>query len=148
MAESKELFRLFVFTHLGIPTGIFPKSLIKIWLDLADILSIHKIVCLFVCLFLFFVYYLNHLVICTGRFPECLVRIWFDFAVIKNCLFVYWFVCLLVCLFVCFCYFNLSHLWIPPGRFYESFVKIRLDLGYCWSKISLFVCLFFHLNHL
>ena len=46
------------------------------------------------------------------------------------------FICLFVCLFVCLFYLN--HLGIPPGRFPEIFVKIRLDLAEIFMIKNLF----------
>ena len=52
------LFVCFCLNRLGIPTRRFPENLVKIWLDLAEILWIWKIVCLFVCLIVCLFYYL------------------------------------------------------------------------------------------
>merc|ERR1711895_76625 len=49
---------VFYFNHLGTPTEIYPENVVKIPLDLAEILRIRKLdwkmfICLFVCLFVY-----------------------------------------------------------------------------------------------
>ena len=126
MVNIKKFICLFIFlwfdylSHLRIPPGRFLESFLKIGLDLAVIILIHKIV-LFVSLsfYLFVCVYLNYHRISPERFPESIIRIRLnlsDILLIKKL-----FISLFVCIF--------SHLRITLGRFHETLVKIGLHLS-------------------
>ena len=77
----------FCFNHSGTPTESFSENVVKIQLDLAEILRTRKLdlkclfVYLFVCLFIdLFVICFNHCRIPTGSFPQNLAKIRLDLA--------------------------------------------------------------------
>ena len=102
------------FNRFGTPLGIYPQNLVKIPLDLAEILRIRKFtgkclfVCLFVCLIIYLFFCFNHHRIPKGSFPQNFVKIGLDLAEILRIskldwkMFICLFVCLLVYIFVCF----------------------------------------------
>ena len=99
----------------------------KIWLNLADILSIYK-------LFLFYLFELpsdTHSKV-SWKFHKDQDLIWLRYCWSKN-------VCFMI---VIFCYYSSSHLGIPTGFFIEHFVKIT---WFIWGNVNMkkiFICLF------
>ena len=140
-------FFVLYFNHLGTPTRCYPENVLKIQLDLAEILRILK--CLFVCLF---VYLFVFILIIMGHPQEYTLKIswksdliWLRYLGSKKL-----FICLFVCLFVYRFVFYFNHSVTSTESSPENFVKVRLDLAEIlrirkldWNLIiCLFVCLF------
>ena len=110
-------------SHLRIPPWKFPESVIKIWLDLAEILLIYKIVYLFAYLFLFLLFEAScdTPIKISWKFKKYWTWFSWDISNLKNVYFI-------ICFFVYFLFFHLNHVGITQVRFSESLIKIGLEL--------------------